>query len=113
MKRQFNEFLDDIIFEIEFIKSVTKDLELKEFKKDILKIRAITKSLEIIGEAVSNVPVEIKEKYGEVEWRKIKGFRDISTHKYWSVDLDYEWYIIKRKLDLLEKQIRKIVDENI
>ena len=108
MSRKYDLFLNDILNEINFIKETTKNLELNNFKKDDTKIRAVTKSLEIIGEAVSNIPQEIKEKYNEIEWRKIKGFRDIATHQYWSVDLDYEWYIIKNKLDILKKQIKEI-----
>jgi uncharacterized protein with HEPN domain len=82
MKRQFNDFLNDIINEIEIIEKATKDVSLKDFENNKILIRGVTKSLEIIEEAVSNVPQEIKDKYGEVEWRKIKGFRDVVTHQY-------------------------------
>jgi len=111
MKRQFNDFLNDILFEIEIIEKATIDLTLNEFKNDIVIIRAVTKSLEIIGEAVSNVPNEIREKYGEVEWRRIKGFRDVVTHQYWNIDLTYEWNIIKTKLTVLKNQIKEIIEK--
>ena len=111
MLRKYDLFLNDILSEIKFIKKATKELELKDFKKDEIKIKAITKSLEIIGEAVSKIPEEIKNKYPETEWRKIKGFRDVATHQYWNVDLDYEWFIIKNKLEPLKKQIKKILKE--
>lgn len=111
MKRQFKDFLKDIVFEIKLINKITKNLTLKKFREDIIKIRAVTKSLEIIGEAVSNIPTELKEKYPKVEWRKIKGFRDVVTHQYWSVDIAYEWYIIENKLNILEKQIKEIIKQ--
>ncbi len=109
MKRQFSEFLNDISFEIQLIKSITKNISLKEFKSNLEKIRAVTKSLEIIGEAVSNIPTTLKEKYPKIEWRKIKGFRDVVTHQYWSLDINYEQNIITIKLDILEKQIKEII----
>lgn len=109
MKRQFNDFLKDILIEINIIKDATEEISFEEFKSNPILTRAISRSLEIIGEAVSNVPNEIKDKYSDVEWRKIKGFRDIITHRYWSIDLYYEWDIIKTKLDILENQIKQIL----
>ena len=108
MKRHYNDFLNDIIVEIEIIKQASSQITFNEFKENKILVRAITKSLEIIGEAVKNLPESLKEKYGEVEWRRIKGFRDVVSHK-WAVDLYYEWDIIKSKVDILEKQIKEII----
>jgi len=108
MKRQYKDFLNDIIVEISIVRDATFEITFEEFKENKILVRAVTKSLEIIGEAVKNLPDELKQKYGEVEWRKIKGFRAVVSHKYWSIDFYYEWDIIKTKLDILEKQIKDI-----
>ena len=39
-------------------------------------------NLEIIGEAVKNLPKQFKAKHSEVEWKKIAGLRDILAHEY-------------------------------
>jgi len=43
---------------------------------------AIVRNLEIIGEAVKNVPADIREEYPAIEWRKIAGLRDRLIHDY-------------------------------
>ena len=109
MKRHYSEFLRDIILEINFIKDATKGISFNEFKQSPLLTRAITRSLEIIGEAVFNIPNEIKEKYSTIPWRSIKDFRNIIIHQYWSVDYIAEWLVIETKLNLLEKQIKEVL----
>ena len=42
----------------------------------------VVRNLEIIGEAVKNIPEDVKKSYSDVEWRKIAGLRDILIHAY-------------------------------
>ncbi|MCH8519723.1 MAG: DUF86 domain-containing protein [Nanoarchaeota archaeon] len=114
MKRQFSSFLKDIILEIEIINRATKNLTFEDFKNDEIVIRAVTRSFEIIGEAVSYLPPEIKQKYKEIPWRDIKDFRNVIIHKYWGLELEKEWSIIENELKDLEIKIKKILKlENI
>ncbi len=48
----------------------------------------VVRNLEVIGEAVKNIPEYIKDKKPEVEWKKIAGLRDIITHAYFVMDED-------------------------
>jgi uncharacterized protein with HEPN domain len=78
-------------------------------------MRAVVRSLEIIGEAVKNVPIEVKEKYPDVEWRKIAATRDVIIHRYFGIDYETIWDIIFNKLPTLKMQIEAImaVDSDI
>jgi len=67
--------------------------------------------LEIIGEAVKNIAPEIKEKYKEIEWKKISGLRDILAHEYYGIDIEVVWDIITNKLPPLKKQVKIILNE--
>ncbi len=67
------------------------------------------RNLEIIGEAVKNLPDDIKKDYPEVEWRKIAGLRDILIHAYFGVDLEVIWDIVKNKVPELKEMVRKIL----
>jgi uncharacterized protein with HEPN domain len=113
MKRQYSSFLIDILNEIEIITNATKDITFDDFRQDEILIRAVTRSFEIIGEAVSYLPQEIKIKYDEVPWRDIKDFRNVIIHKYWNVELKKEWSIINKELGYLKIQISQIIKKEI
>ncbi len=60
------------------IERFIKDLSFDEFVKNDLVVDAVIRNLEIIGEAVKNIPEDIRSKYPEVPWRQIAGMRDTS-----------------------------------
>lgn len=109
MKRQSDLFLKDILKEIEMIEKFTKDLFFEDFKNDDKTIYAVTRSLEIIGEATSQLPKEIIEKYSKVPWQEIKDMRNVIVHQYWGVDINTEWDVIIHELDKLKQDIEKIL----
>lgn len=113
MKRKYENFLYDIIENIEIIRSFTEGINFEEFKSDIKTVYSVTRALEIIGEASGQIPIDIKNKYPQIFWKEIKGLRDKAIHKYWGVDLEIEWDVIVNQLDLLEKQIREIIEKEV
>ena len=113
MKRDYKSFLKDIDENVKKIKKFTKNVEFDEFKNNEEKIYAVTKAFEIIGEASKNIPEEIREKYKDVEWKKIIRHRDFLSHYYWGVELNEEWKIVKDDLDKLEKQIKEIIKKEV
>jgi uncharacterized protein with HEPN domain len=110
MKREYKLFLEDIIVNIDLIKIFTEDMDFETFINDLKTIYSVTRALEIIGEAVGQIPVEIKKEFPIVKWKEIRGFRDKIIHRYWGVDLEIEWNIIKEELDMLKKQIKDILN---
>jgi uncharacterized protein with HEPN domain len=66
--------------------------------------------LQIIGEAVKNIPQEIRLKYSEVEWRKIAGLRDILAHAYFSIEDEIVWDIVETKIPPLLIIVERILE---
>ena len=64
--------------------------------------------IEIIGEAVKNISMDLKNKYPRIEWKEIAGTRDKMIHHYFGVDLNIIFSIIKNNLPILKNQILKI-----
>ena len=67
--------------------------------------------LEIIGEAVKNIPDDFRAKYPDIPWRQIAGMRDVLIHAYFGVNLRRVWKVIKEDLPEIKLKILKILDE--
>ncbi len=109
-KRPAELFLRDILKYISEIELYIKGVSKEEFLKSRA-LQAITeRDLEIIGEAVKNIPDDLKIKYSSVPWKKIAGIRDVVIHDYFGVDLDIVWIIAKNQLSDLKKEVEKILE---
>lgn len=108
MKRNEFLFIVDILNAIDLIERSSKDLSQRTFESDVDIVDATIRRLEVIGEAVKNLPLSLRDKYPEVHWKGVAGFRDVLTHGYFKIDLNLVWKIIKDDLPVLKKQILQI-----
>ena len=110
-KRTSNLLLEDILDSGEKIFEYTKDLTFEEFQLDNKTIDAVIRNYEIIGEASNLLPDEIKEKYLEVDWDRIRGFRNRIVHDYFGVDLQIIWKITFDQIPSLISNITRILND--
>jgi len=108
MKRDLVLFFDDILDSINAIENFSRGMKKEGLLSNRLKQSAIVREIEVIGEAVKNIPEYFRKKYPGVPWSKIAGMRDIIIHGYFRVDLDAVWNVIKRDVPALKRQIQKI-----
>lgn len=108
MPREYKASLNDILDAIRKIEKYVAKLSYHTFISDELIQDAVIRNLEIIGEAVKNIPQILKDGLPEVEWKKIVGLRDIITHAYFGIDEEIIWDIIKNKLPKLKAKINEI-----
>ena len=111
MKFEDSIYLRHILDSIEDIDKSTRGFFKKDFKSNKDIVDATTRRIEIIGEAVKNISTALKEKYPQIEWKKIAGTRDVLIHAYFSVDLDLLWDIVKIDLPRLKKETANILNE--
>ena len=95
----------------DLIKDYIKDINFKEFLNDRKTQDAVIRNLEIIGEAIKNIPDQFRIKFPKVEWKSFAGMRDILIHQYFGVDPGIIWETIQNDLFQLENQIKTILAE--
>jgi uncharacterized protein with HEPN domain len=77
------EYLKHIRDECFYILSVSGEgLTKNDFLHNETLKRAITRSLEIIGEATKNIPADYKLKHHSIQWKNMAGMRDRLIHNY-------------------------------
>jgi len=109
LKRRYDLYLKDILGSIERIKEYTGSDDA--FMDSNLILDAVLRNLEIIGEAATQVPPDIKEKYASVPWRDIQDFRIVAAHHYWKINKDRVFEIVQDKLDDLHDMITLILQK--
>ncbi|MBI2665832.1 DUF86 domain-containing protein [Candidatus Woesearchaeota archaeon] len=103
MKKDLEVFLEHILAEIEKIeRHITTN---SQFLHDENLQDATVRRLEIIGEAVKNLPPSFREKYTEIAWKDFAGLRDKLIHQYFGVNLNTVWHIVLEDLPRLKKVI--------
>ncbi|MCF6177795.1 MAG: DUF86 domain-containing protein [Geopsychrobacter sp.] len=110
MKQSIN-YLHHILDETQFIIENSTNTGFDKFQQDPILQRAFIRSLEIIGEAVKNISIDMQEKYPNVEWRKMAATRNRLIHRYFSVDLELVWDIVMHKIPALQQQVEYILGQ--
>lgn len=109
-KRNYRDYLKDIIDSINDIEAFIENMSFEDFAKDRKTINAVIRSLEVIGEATKNIPKSIRDKYPSIPWRKMAGIRDKMTHEYFGVDIKILWKTIKKDIPPLKPLIQNVLE---
>ena len=69
---------------------------------------ALTRAIEIIGEAASKVSPQTCASLPDIPWRKAVGIRNRLVHAYFDVDLDVLWHTATVSVPELLRQLEHI-----
>lgn len=101
--------LEDILEAGHLIESYIEGFEYESFIEDRRTVDAVVRNLEIIGEAVKNLPDDMTEPFPEIPWRAIAGFRDILAHCYFRTEDAIVWDAAKKHNPALLDAVRQMI----
>ncbi|MEM4204145.1 MAG: DUF86 domain-containing protein [Candidatus Methanomethylicaceae archaeon] len=100
---------EDILAAIESIEAFIVGMDLDTFQTDDKTTSAVMRKLEIIGEAVKQIPDEVRQKHSQVPWKEMAGMRDKLIHFYFGVDYHLVWKAITERLPQVKQEIQKVL----
>jgi len=74
-------------------------------------MKAICRSLEIVGEACKKIDPDLKEAYPMIEWRAIGDMRNRIIHFYFGIDYDLIWDTVKTDIPILAEGIAIMINK--
>ena len=107
-KREPILLVEDIIGSAVKILDYTKNLSFEEFTNDSKTIDAVIRNFEIIGEAANRLPEDFKDKHSNIDWHRIRGFRNRIVHDYFGIDYAIVWEIKQTFLSTLIATLKSL-----
>ncbi|MEN6513803.1 DUF86 domain-containing protein [Methanoculleus sp.] len=105
------DYLDDILDAVEKIEIFTRGMSYEEFSGDDKTVYAVTRALEVIGEAAKCIPREIRENYPGYPWAEMAGMRDKLIHAYFGINRAIIWRTIRDDIPPLRSAMQALRDD--
>jgi len=104
-------YLTHVLESIDLVRGYVEGVDFRRFSESQQLQDAVIRRIEIIGEAVKNLPAEIRDAAPNVPWRRIAGMRDKVVHDYMGVDIELVWTVVHRDLPELALEVRGLVEQ--
>ncbi|MCY3801366.1 MAG: DUF86 domain-containing protein [Chloroflexi bacterium] len=108
--RHWDLYVRDMIEFAENILSYTKGMDQEGFIAETRTYDATLRNIELIGEAATHVPHDIREAHPEIEWRRIVATRNRVAHGYLGIDDDVVWDVNQTDIPDLLFKLRDLLE---
>jgi uncharacterized protein with HEPN domain len=108
--RAWRFYIDDMIEFARKALSYTAGMDQAGFVAHQVVYDATLRNLELLGEAATHVPDDIRTNHPEVPWRQVIATRNRLIHGYLGIDDDTVWSIVRTDLPRLSTQLIALRD---
>lgn len=90
------------------IEEYIQDCSYAEYTTDRKTKDAVVRNLEILGEAATHVPEDVRARFTTIPWKNIIGLRNVVIHHYFGIDHATIWFIVTEQIPLLKQQVKEV-----
>ncbi len=102
-------YLIDILQAARLVQIGVEGVSKEALARDWMRLSAVTRQIEIMGEATKRLSKNFKEAHPEIPWRKMAGMRDVLIHAYDNLDIDDIWDTAKEDVPQLVARIEPLI----
>ena len=106
--REWYFYLEDMTQFAQRVLTYTEGFEKSSFEQSGLNYDATVRNLELIGEAATHIPQNIRDEHSDIPWRQIIATRNQLIHGYLGIDSDVLWSIIRDDIPKLLQQLKTV-----
>ena len=110
-ERPWSFYVQDMLDFAETVLGYTSGLDMDEFVADRRTYDATLRNIQLIGEAATHVPDDVREAYPSIPWYTMIGTRNRLAHAYLHVSDAILWSIIQDAIPGLVPQLRKLFED--
>ncbi len=111
MTRSVSLYVKDVIQNMLDAEEFIQGLSYEAFLSDKKTFNAVVRSIEVIGEAVKNIPDSVRSRYSDIPWKEMAGMRDKLIHFYFGVDKEAVWVTVKERIPTIRPIFEKILQD--
>ena len=109
--REWRFYLGDMLTFSQRVISYTEGMSQSDFIESGITCDATLRNLELIGEAATHIPDNVREAHPEIPWRMIIATRNRLIHAYLGIDNDTVWSIIQDDVPGLVTALEQLAGE--
>ena len=111
-EREWRFYITDMVGFCEKVLAFTQGLEQAQFVADAMRFDATVRNLELVGEAATHIPQDVRNAHPTIPWRMLIAARNQLIHGYLGLDNDILWSIVQTDVPVILPQLKLLASQN-